>query len=208
MSMVIGIGADSGASAAWAGVAVERGQAPCLILLEPIYGTDPHWSDRSLAGAEKAHRMAPDATWWIERPVPRVNADTDMAHHATGVGLGIRIGRLQEHAYKASGRWPVCVEPGNKSPEQITALRTQAPRHNSGLPQWWWYALPTVKLRPKTDAKYGDGIERVAQASLLVRGAKDALEAIPVSRRVDCAESIIIAMAAAWAQVHASGWPT
>jgi len=197
--IVLGIGADSGASAAWAVVALERGRLPQLILVHDVFGSDPHWSDRAWAGAQAVHRVAPDATWWIERPTNHVRSSAEVRHHNSSGGLGIRVGRLQEHAYRASGRWPVDVEPGHTAPERLAEER--AKKRCSGRPQWWWYLRGIVVLRPKTDEQHGGGIERVDQAARAVRGAREALEAVPKTRRVDVAETILIAAACAIATI-------
>ena len=200
--MIFGIGADSGKSAAWALVSVEKGRLAQLHALEPIFGTRMElWAERAREGAEKVHRMAPEAAWWVERPPPRVKKDSHMAHHATGVGLGIRIGVLATCAHRASGRWPGDCEPGHLSPEQLEHDQAKPVhlRRASGHPHWWWYLGPKLILRAKTDEDHGNGVERIREASVAVVGAKEALAAVPEGRRVDCAESILIATARALA---------
>lgn len=199
--MIFGVGADSGASAAWALVGGEPDRMCHLYALEQVHGTrDELWCDRARAGAMAMHERAPNAVWWVERPPARIRRDAGMAHHNVGVSLGVRIGILCAEAYRASGRWPVECEPGDAKPSALALDRSLPPakRHHSGRSQWWWYLHPVLHLRPKTDS----GEERIAQAARAVVGAKEALALVPAGRRVDCAESILIAAACTIASIR------
>ena len=107
-----------------------------------------------------------DAAVAIEEPEPVIRKSAGMANHRSGFGLGLR-----------AGAWLAILD-----------ARGHAPTFFS-TGEWWntWHG--THHFHGKSKA----GKERVTEAIHLVPGAGAWLEEIPVSRKVDVAEAILIA---------------
>jgi hypothetical protein len=103
---------------------------------------------------------------YCERPATKIRKGSPMRNHNSAFGLGRNVGRWEAVA-ASQGRAILLVETGA-----------------------WWAALPT-----KLTGKRGDGLHRVDEAAGMVRGCRAWLEAVPVSRRVDTAEAVMIAYA-------------
>ncbi len=185
MGDLYAIGADSGASAGWALVRLRPGKLPELVELWPVYGTTAKlWLYRASATAKVAWQRlvaeagtvaaAQTATVWIETPPEFSRKGKDGKRHSqqSWIGLGRRVGGLEMAWYAASSEAPECVEP------------TQ-----------WWNPWGGVIRRGKDERD--KGLHRVKEAGRLVKGAAAALETVPATRRIDCAESILVAGAAA-----------
>lgn len=180
---IYAVGADTGDSSAWALVKVVPECLPRLVRLEEIFGgTDALWMGRAAQGCIAVIADAPKGVrCWIERPESTIKRSAPMAHHNAGVGLGMRIGDLRRLWYDSTGLQPTLVTPS----------------------VWWRPWTRWCRLRGKSEK----GEERIAQAGALVAGAKERLASVPASRRVDCAESILIAGAACMAALIDSAEP-
>lgn len=182
----LGVGADSGEHAAWAVVEWTRG-AFVLLHVADVYGVEHAWLRRARTGAtsswshildavDQRLELAAGAQVWIEEP-PAFSRQIGKGRRrtqASWIGLGRRVGLLE-------GLW--WVESGEVSHAELVE------------PSRWWDELHGAVRRGK-DERDG-GLHRVREAEQLVRGSAGPLARIPISRRIDVAESILIAAAAA-----------
>jgi len=175
------VGADAGESAAWALVERVAGHRPRLVRLVEVYGsTDDLWYQRALQGAgvivAVLEELGSAATaCWVEMPPAKSRADRRGKRHsqASWIGLGERAGALR------------------------MAWRAKAGAVAEGVePRVWWAPWRGQVRRGKDERDAG--AHRIVEAGRLVAGAAERLEQVASSaRRVDCAESILIAGAAA-----------
>lgn len=174
MTLSLTAAADPGESAAWALVESRPNARPLLRLLVEVHGA--RWNDLAFDGARQIVAMAggpvPCA---IEVPHATVHRGAGMAHHASGTGLGRRIGRLEAAWFAASGEWPAEVLPGSAEGQWWRPFRLGKKREMPGRPLGW---------------------HRVAEASMFVEGAAARLALVgSAARRVDCAEAVLMAAA-------------
>lgn len=161
------VGCDVGESAGIALVETRPGRRPLLRLLVEVHGT--RWDARAIEGCRHVVGAAGGPVpCWVERPPSIIRSGAGMQHHNAGIGIGRRIGKLELAWLLAAGEPAELVEP-----------RT------------WWRSYRGMK--GKRDGKV-PGWERVAQAGMYVEGAAERLALVgSVARRVDLAESILIA---------------
>lgn len=188
---IYAIGADSGEHAAFALVQLDA-EGLRLLRLWPVYGTGVLWFERAREAADcgwaslresvaiqqpadMVEARAARCRVWIETPpsMSRKLATGKRHTQASWIGLGRRVGALQMAWYCAARHPASLVEPST----------------------WWMPWAGHGLKRGKDEATAG--WHRVEEASALVMGAGAALTAVPKTRAVDCAESILIAGAAA-----------
>lgn len=179
-----GVGIDSGQDGAWVLVRSRPGHRCELLELHQVHGTkDGAWLHRAMLGAERCwHRLvaelgdvrrAAEVTVWVETPPAFSRTLPGGGRHtqASWVGLGRRVGMLQALWWCASER------------------TSEADRVEVST---WTRAFGSGVLRSH---KVNDGWHRVQEAEALVAGLT--LEGVPRGRRVDVAESVLIAAGAA-----------
>lgn len=186
MGSLLGVGADAGEHAAWA-VVESDGRSYRLVALHDVYGEGRHWMRRAQVGARltwervRGHEgerleVAASVPVWIEVPPVHSRRDERGQRHSqqSWTGLGRRVGLLEAFWY---------VETAGAS----LAERVE--------PSTWWKELHGLIAKGGKSARDG-GLHRVLEATALVSGAGPALQLVSPSRRVDAAESILIAAAA------------
>lgn len=185
--MTHAFGIDVGRHSAIALCSHTPGHLPVCLGVWPIAGsTEDLWYRRAYAAIHAAERgicaaggQTACTPCWIEYPCPKVRKGP-FAHHASGFGLGRRVGSLE-----TIWRFTFGVVPEPTTPSMAG----------------WWGPLASSLGRLK--GKSETGVERIEEASRMVSGAREMLAEVPATGRVDAAEGILIAAAAALSIVGA-----
>ncbi len=167
---MIAAAADPGESSAWAACAFTPGDRPRLLILHPVHGDEHLWWRRALEGARLIVDAYGQVPCRIEVPPATVHRGAGIASHGAGHGLGMRAGLLRAAWWQAT--------PGGVLPQ------TWSPRE-------WWGPFRLGKKRAVVGQPLG--WHRVAEAGMYVDGAAEVLALVTASRRVDCAEAILMA---------------
>lgn len=184
MTAVLALGADPGRHGGLALVQACEGGLPRLVRAWRLVGADRRlWWARCLAAHQEASRLVwdlgvdlADVRVWIEDPPP-VARKRSLAGDKHGMQSWAGIGRAQGMLLAAG------LSSGFREAELVQGKT------------WWmvWGRSQVAYGKSHRD----EGAHRIEEASRLVLGAREALAEVPAGCRVDVAEAILIAGAAA-----------